>query len=602
MRTLVGVLLITLVCSSGRGQEKTAAVLRQYDWAVALQNRGDYDRAAEQWARFIHEFPKSIFLTQALFNRGECLFHAGKKKEAAEVYAELLERFPADDLADEALYALGLYHEALGQPAEAGKDFDRFLQKHPKSPLAAEVAVRRAVMLSQEKKYAEAAARYAWIASHWPESNLLDKANLAGGKCYYLAGDYAEAQKLFERVTAAGGKSLAEAAHWLVRSMIEQKQPAKAAATAEELLARLGDTPQAAPLEMDRAEAVSEIPSRRGESAALYAAMAAKYPQSPLAPQALYTAAFTALNTDDYPAAIRYATDFVKAYPDNELIVDARHVAADALYRLGWAKLRQDDYPAAEKSFDALLTKYPDSKLGLRTRYALANIRYRRKEYPSAVKDLQALLATDPAPTETSDARYLLGLCQAAMQKQAEAETRFESIVEDDPKYADIDKALYELAWAQKQQGKEPQATETFARLAAEHPDSSLATEALYHVGEAAYASDAFKKAALAYHEAWQKAGKTELGEKAVHKLGWSYFRLEKLPKAQQTFLFQRITWPDGPLAGEAAFMEGESLRKQNQYTRALAAYGKVIAQYPQSNRVPLAKQRIERLREPSVP
>ena len=223
-----------------------------------------------------------------------------------------------------------------------------------------------------------------------------------------------------------------------------------------------------------------------------------------------------------------------------------------------------------------MVVKYPTQKLTPRARYARGIARQQQKNYGPAIEDVRALLAADPTPVEKSDARYLLGLCQAGMQKPADAVASFESILKDDPKYVGTDKVLYELAWAFQQQGKKTEAVKVFARLAAEQADSPLAGEAQYHVAESAYKLGDFRKAVLAYHAALAKAGKTELGEKAAHKLGWAYFRLNDAANAAQTFGYQRVTWPDGPLAADAAFMEGEALVKQKKFADALAAYEKV--------------------------
>ena len=117
----------------------------------------------------------------------------------------MLAKFPNDKLAADALYALGVSQEELGQDAEAGKSYEQFLEKYRQNPLAAEVTVRRAALLAQEKKYAEAAALYASVSTKWPQSKLLAVADLAGGKCYYLAGDFAAARKMLEPAVAAGG-------------------------------------------------------------------------------------------------------------------------------------------------------------------------------------------------------------------------------------------------------------------------------------------------------------------------------------------------------------------------------------------------------------
>ena len=749
-----------------------------------------YSTAAEAFNAVIVKYPNSQYVAQAVFNRGECFYHQGNKQRAAEMYAQLLAKYPSDDLTVHALYALGVSQEELGQYADAGTNYDLFLKKHPQHALAAEITVRRgetllalgqfelaaerfaaaaampgfamadhatmrhAEALIRLKKYAEAGDAYASLSGKWPRSKLLGVANLAGGKCYYLAGRFADARKMLEAAVAAGGDSLGEAAHWLVRSTLKEGKPAEAATLAESMLAKLGDVSQAAQLMMDRADAIYEVPARRGESIGLYAALAAKYPKEPVAPQALYMAGFVALGNGDYQSALKHAAAFLAAYPTNDLVADAAYVAAEshlqlrqyaeaekgfasllqafpdhadaeawrvrrglslqlqkkhaetiallrplldelrtpealaeaqyllgasqaemkqwdaaatsleaslavqpkwrqadeallllgqayselhqsdkakaaiarlladfpkssildrahyrlgeldyaggdfdaataeyqqvidrwpqsplaaqAHYGLGWAKIGQGDYAAAEKGFEAMLRTHPDHKLVPRVRYARAIARHQLKNYAAAIEDIEASLAADPTRAEKSDAHYLLGLCQAGLQQQSEAVATFQAILSNDPKYVGADKVLYELAWALKHQDKEKEAVAVFVRLAGEYAASPLAAEAQYRVGEAAYNSSDYKSAVVAYRAAMKLAGATELGEKAAHKLGWSYFRLDDFANAQQTFNRQRAAWPQGPLAADAAFMEGESLLKQKKFAEALAAYRQV--------------------------
>ena len=60
------------------------------------------------------------------------------------------------------------------------------------------------------------------------------------------------------------------------------------------------------------------------------------------------------------------------------------------------------------------------------------------------------------------------------------------------------------------------------------------------------------------------------MGEKAAHKLGWAYYRLDNFADAQKAFGRQRTIWPAGPLAADAAFMEAECLFKQKKFEEAM--------------------------------
>jgi len=223
-----------------------------------------------------------------------------------------------------------------------------------------------------------------------------------------------------------------------------------------------------------------------------------------------------------------------------------------------------------------LVEKYPDHKLIPRGRYVRGTARQQLGKFAPAVEDLQALLAADVSVREKSHARYVLGLCQVGLKKYPDAVTTFQMLLEEEPKYPTAEKVLYEWAWALKSQKKEKEAAGVFARLVAEYPSSTLVAESQYHVGEFAYKSGDFKKATVAYHAAVEKAGKSALGEKAAHKLGWAYYRQNDFDNAQQTFNYQRLTWPNGTLLSDGAFMEAECLFKQQKFQEALEVYAVV--------------------------
>ena len=821
------------------GQEKDAAATRQYAAAVALQNRGVYDLAAEEWVKFINTYqadarldrafhylgvcylqanqlepaqqcfetvvktypkfelleatylylgvtqfkraqagkadlydaagatldtllrtyPKSKFLAQSLFTRGDCAYHRGKKSEAAQFYAQAVSHAPDEKLLAEILYALGVTQEELSRPAEAGKTYDDFLKKFPDSPLAAEVTMRRGETLFAAGQHDAAAEWFASAASRKGFA-LADYATLRQAVALAQLKKYAEAGDLFASIPAKFPQSQQIAAaqtacHALARGLLKEHHPDDVLTLLAKVLPGATGGPQAAQLLMDQADAIADIPARRGESVALYAAIATKYPKETVAPQALYLAGYGALAQGDYAAAQRYADTFLAAYPAHELVPDVTYVTAEsrlqlgrfaeaeklyaqllekspkhadadfwrvrqgtslhlqkkhaeaiallqplvgklrnqdaaaeaqfligsglaeqekfaeaskaleaalaaqpkwrqadenllvlahayyrqgnaakaketlqklvagfpeskildrahyrlgeyaaaandpkgaaaeyrqvvdgwpqsplaphAMHGLGWALFDQNDFTAAETTLDSLVAKYPGNKLIPRARYARGMARHQLGKFAEAIPDLQAMLtAPEATVAEKSDARYVLGLCQAGLKKPAEAAATFRALLQEDPKYQAADKVLYELAWTLKAQGNDQEATAAFEQLVKQHPESPRVAESQFHVGEAAYKAGNFQAAAVAYAAAMEKAGKSELGEKAAHKLGWAYYRLDNAADARQTFNYQRVTWPQGPLAADAAFMEAECLFKQKKYPEALAAYGQV--------------------------
>ena len=248
-----------------------------------------------------------------------------------------------------------------------------------------------------------------------------------------------------------------------------------------------------------------------------------------------------------------------------------------ALRGLGWSLFDQKDFAAAAEAFNTLVEKFPDQRLKLRSLYARGLALHHVGKFDEAAADLQAFLASEGIELiEKSDARYVLGLSLVGQKKLAEAVAVFRTLLSEDPKYAVADKVYYELAWALKSAGQEKEAVEAFAELVKQCPESPYVAESQFCVGEAAYKDGKYQAAATAYAAAMDKAGKSDLGEKAAHKLGWTYYRLDSPAEAQQAFAYERATWPKGPLAADAAFMEAECLFKQKKFSEALAAYEKV--------------------------
>ena len=62
----------------------------------------------------------------------------------------------------------------------------------------------------------------------------------------------------------------------------------------------------------------------------------------------------------------------------------------------------------------------------------------------------------------------------------------------------------------------------------------------------------------------------------SLEALGRAYYNSGDYERAARTFRYQEETYPQGPLAQDAAYFAGESLLKQAKYAEAIAAYAKV--------------------------
>ena len=414
---------------------------------------------------------------------------------------------------------------------------------------------------------------YASVSAKWPQSPLLTASKLAAGKCYYLAGNFAGARKALDQV-ASGGESAGEAAHWLVRSALKEGKPADAAAAAEKMAAKLGGSPQAVQLLMDQADAVYEIPQRRGEAVALYAALAAKYPQDALAPQALYMAGFAALSQGDYATAIRQAEAFLAAYPSSDLAADVGYVAAES-------HLQANQFAEAEKGFAALVQKYPNHADVETWKVRRGSLLFLQKKHTEAIAMLQPMLAELHAPDALAEAHYLAGASQAELKQFDAAVKSLEASLAAQPKWRQADNALLLLSQVCSELKQGEQAKAALGRLVAEFPQSRILDRAHYRLAELAYAGGDFNAAAAEYQQVAEKWPQSPLAPHALCGWGWARLGQNDYAAAAKCFDAMVQKYAGHKLVPRARYARAVARHQLKQYAGAIEDIQALLAAEP---------------------
>ena len=570
--------------------------LTHYDSAVAHGARGQLDEAAksyalaaETFATHLDKFPQAIEAPRALFYRAESLFELEKKAEAAQVYDDFTRRFGSHELLAPALYGLGVAREELGETAAAADAYQRYLKVAADDERSGEVGMRWGRILFDRGQFAAAANRpdfaaadlatirqaaalealgdYAaaekilvGFATRFANSARRRTAELATGRLAYRAGRCSAARGALTAVMAAGGDPAGEAAHWLTRVQLDEKQPAEALKTAEAALAAGGDFANA--LRLDRADALFAIEERRREAVAAYAALAAEHPADPLAPRALYLAAFAALGVGDYPQAQQYAAQFEKQFPQAGLLPDALDVAAESQVRLG----RHDE---AAGLYQRLLEGHPKHALAKRWRVRLGLALFLGKKYADAIAALEPQLAALADKRLSAEARYLIGRSQLELRQFEAARRALAAALTDDPASPRADDTLFALASAERQLNRGPAAAEHLRQIIERFPQSPLIDRARLSLGEGAYARGAFADAAREYQQLIVTMPDSPLVPAATVGLAWTQLAQKDFKTAAATL--------DGLIEGRAPggwtpgarFIRGLARERLGQYEPA---------------------------------
>ncbi|MCG8585685.1 MAG: tetratricopeptide repeat protein, partial [Pirellulales bacterium] len=527
-------------------------------------------KALEAFTTVVTDYPKSSNAPESQFQIGELQYELGKKKEATKSYQAALELFgEKSKRRPTVLYNLGFVQEETGDAAGAEKTYDIFLteygQKKPPPALLNEVYLRKGEVLIKRKKYkdadpwlaaaarakgfkkadlatvqqafckfnlkqyADAAKLYAGVVEGWPKSQYSNTSKLDAGTAYYWAGDYDAAAEWLKKAIAAGGDLANQGTRWLARTYLKQKKPAEALTAIDAVLPKAAGSKQLPELLMARADALYEIPKRRGESIAAYAKVADEHPGSSVAPRAMYLAAFVAQEKEKYKDGLKSATAFLDKFankPNGKQYVD------DVKYIAAGCHLLLKQYKPAQELYTQLLTEYPNDKNADRWKVQIGLCQFLEKKYGDAAKHFAPIAAGLKDAKLKAEANHLLGASQFELGQYQPARESLQTAITADPKWRDADKTLLLLSHAQQRTGDTKAALASAKRVLAEFPKSSVLDEAHYRLGDYAYEQKDYKTAAKEYQTVVDKYPKSQFAPYAYYGLGWTQVKENQFDKA----------------------------------------------------------------------
>ena len=576
---------------------------------------GAYAKAATTFAELAAKFPKGKYAAEAIFQQGEAEYQQGNKQEAIAAYVRLIKAHPEASQRPEALYNLGATHQELAQYAEAGKAYDLFLQefsthdlapearmgkaetllqagdfaaaetmfaevaKLPGFPMVDHALSRHAVCLYQLGKVADAAAIYAKIAGASPQSAFAWDAALEAANCYHRAEKLTEAVQWYQKVIDSPSKRRAEAAHWLGRIYLNDKQYQKVVELNRKVLPDVGDDPFAVHLQMNQADALYELPDSRPSAVAMYRKTATDHPQHEQAPATLVNAAFGALSLEQYDEALKDAAAFLEKYPGHRLVPDAKSVAADC-------HLMRREYDKAQRLYDELIEAHPDHSRHARWLVWRGWAIYRQKKYEQAIAALQPVVAQLKAPDHRAQALFVIGLSHFYLEQFKPATEALRACFQADPKWGQADEALSFLSRAQLQTGQLAEVIKTVSQLTAAFPDSSHVPTAKFNLGLAQLNGKAYVEAAETYQNLIREHAGHPLIRESHLKLGMSQ-RLAGKPaeaiKEIDTYLngLEDLPAKDLPAKSDARFERGLAEVALKEFAKATKTFQQLLAEDP---------------------
>ena len=584
-----------------------------YGQAQQSSKETDYANAEKSFAQMLKQFPTSEFAARATYYRGECLFQLKQTEQAAAAYSQFVQQFPDDELAADALYGLGTAQELLKDPKQAEVSFATFSRRFPNHPLLTEVQMRRAEMMFDAKRYAEAAPIFESIAAnkdfeladvamlrqarclyeldklsdagrlYWSvpreftKTKHYDAAVLAGAKCYFLDEQYKLARTGLEKLAERNVPEAAEATQWLARCFIKEGNPAAALKIAERGERQFKGKDYRPELELVRIDAMYEIPGERPKTANLYADFANRNSKHELAAQAQYMAALTSLDAREFKDAKRYSEDFLRAF-------DSSSLKPDVLFILAESQLLLSEYANAVVGYQQFLKSSSEHGNAGQAKVRLGLALLMNDKPDDCIRWMEPAISKLNDSDMKGDAFAVLGRAYLATGKSDVASKILEQALAQTKDPQRREEAQVALAEAYRKLGQVDKADAQLQAIMKTSPTGRFAGEASFRLAESAYASEQYREAIRLYGEVLRTAPKSEFAEHAMYGQGWTLFKLGEFAAASEAMSKLIAAHGKSKVGMKGYYVRAMSAYQSGDFAAAIRDIDAFVATKPEQN------------------
>ncbi len=476
----------------------------------------------------------------------------GDLARARATVGRIVDEFPASELLDKVHYRLGEYAYLSGDFADAAAQYGRVVEKWPQTPLAPFALHELGCSQLSRKDAAAAEQTLSQMLQKYPKHELVPRARYARGMARQQLGKPAEAIEDLQAMLSADSTAEEKAnARFLIGlCQTELKQYDAAVRTFRALLDENPDYSGADKALYQFAWAL-KLSGKEAEAADAFEQLAQKCPDSPLVAEALHNVGQFAYDAEDYPRA-------GKAYYAAMIKASGTELGEKAAYKYGWTFYRMKRLDEAQKAFRYQIVTYPAGSLAQEGAFMEAECLFEQEKYAEALKAYDQL-----GNLTVKDYRVL---------------------------------SLLHGGQAASKLGQWDRSISLLTRIPAEFADSSFLPEALYELGWAHQNKGNADEAAVLYAQVIGKTNR-EVAARAQFMLGEIQFEKKDHAAAISSFFKVAYGYSYPKWQSMATYEAGRCFEVLGKKEQALKQYQELVEKYPESDKVPLAKQRIQELK-----
>lgn len=420
---------------AAKSTEEAVAAQGMY-WAgnAALSLKRPAD-AATQFNALVTKYPKNDLAAKAQLKAGDAYVDAKQNDLATRAYQNVVKQYATTPQADEARKALAEMVNDITDPVQLAAAL-----KNAPPAERAQGQLRLARLYLQKKQYVEAVKPLSDLLMTMPAAPLGAEANYLLGVAYEAQDKYVPAEvALAEAVRkSADADWLGDAQGRLAWVYLTLKQPAKSEAAAN---AALGRKLEPNVEQQTRLALVQAQLDQQKWDAALEGSktLLNGNPTPETVAAVLFTQAWVSEKRGKPDEAAPVWEKLAADYPKSEY-------AAQALLKLGDARLKEEKYDEAKEKYATLLTNFPRSPLAPEARYKLGSALYSGGHPAEAAVEFDTVAADKTAGDYGPESLYWAGVALDKAGKKADAIQRLTKLVSQYPTHTRVANAKIRLA------------------------------------------------------------------------------------------------------------------------------------------------------------
>jgi TolA-binding protein len=509
-----------------------------YLLANAYYRTGEYDNAEKTYLDIIQNYSNNEDINEIQYGLAWTYFQKGKYNDAFKIF-DFLSSYE-DSLGIKSFYWKGEAKRYAGQEAEALKIYRQFLEKYPDNELASGVKYQIGGLQYESQKFD--------VAEKSLRESIKSTDPIVRAKAYTLLGEielnrkkFSTAKTDFESAVQTpdiGDDIQKRALFGLGVTLFYMKNYDEAIS----YLKRVE--------EIDPAFERNKISFYTAESyyyGGKFADAISAYSQvgeddKILGPLSLYGKAYSYYSMNDYGNAVYSFSDFIKDYPNDKKIIDAKIRLADSYFG--------------------------------------------NKNYSSASKVYRELYTSGKMPLNSPQDHFQYAQALYKAGSSTEAINEFRRIQERFPNSEFADRSLYLMGWIHFQENNYNEAIAGYRNVFAKYPSTSLGPMLYYSIGDAYFNQSKYDSAIVNYQRVINQFPNSNNIFDAVNGLQYSYVAMgqpEKAVSLIDEFISRK---PGASYADQIYFKKGEIYYSLRKYEEAKESYKEFISNYPKSSLV----------------